>query len=172
MAYATKADIETKYGDQITTMIVDHGRDLIELAEDDLNDAIANNQPQSIIDDLTLALTDAQANLQTNADETIDRNLTDAQGFIDGYIKARYPRDWVTLPPLLRSLNVDIAVYYMSLSADWRTDEMKERHKQAVKSLEEIRDGLIDLIGEMVASEEETTVTYTGGIGIGNWVRS
>ena len=172
MAYATKADIEIKYGDQITTMIVDHGYDLVELAEDNLNNAIENSQPQTIIDQLTSAYTDAQATYQTKADNTVDTNLEDAAGVIDGYIKARYPRSWITVPSLLRPPNVDIAVYYMSLSADWRTDEMEARYKIAIETLEGIRDGLIDLQGEMEPLEDGETGAVSGGIRIGTWVRS
>jgi phage gp36-like protein len=172
MSYATKSDIEAKYGGQITEMIADHGFDLVELAETAMNDAIAADQSQTIIDDLETAYLAQQATYQTDADNTIDTNLEDASGFIDGYIKTRYPRNWIGTPPLLRSLNVDIAVYYMSLSADWRTEEMKVRYDAAVKTLENIRDNLVDLLGEMEPAEDEETVIVSGGIGVGSWVRS
>lgn len=173
MAYASKEDIEIEYGKQTTTMVVDHGLDLVEIAETNLNDAIAANQPQTIIDDLTTAYTTAQSTYITEADETIDRNLKSAAGEIDGYIKSRYPRTWVNTPDLLVSLNVDIAVYRMTLSADWRTDEMKVRYDAAIKKLELIRDGLLDLHGEMEALEDgEEAPINTGGMQIGTWARS
>jgi phage gp36-like protein len=172
MPYATKTDIEAKYGGQITEMIADHGFDLVEIAETNMNDAIDAGQSQTIIADLETAYLAQQATYQTDADNTIATNLEDASGFIDGYIKTRYPRDWVSTPSLLRSLNVDIAVYYMSLSADWRTEEMKVRYDAAVKTLENIRDNLVDLLGEIEPAEDEETIVVSGGIGVGSWVRS
>lgn len=172
MAYATKTDIEIAYGKGLTTMIIDHGQDLIEDAQDSLDDATNTNQPQTIIDDLTTALIDAQNHQLTAAETTIQSNLDAAASIIDSHIKSRYPRAWTVVPVLLKSINVDIAVHRMSLSADWRTDEMTSRYKIAKKYLEDIRDGLLDLIGEMEASEDSTAPAVTGGISIGQWVRS
>lgn len=170
MAYATKSDIEVEYGEDIATMIIDHGLDLVEIAEDEMNEAIANEQPQLIIDEKTDAYTTALATYQTKADATIDQNLESAANRIDGYIKTRYPRDWVTIPDLLVSINVDIAVYRMSLSANWRTDEMKIRYDENIAILENIRDGKINLNGEMEESEDEDVIS-SGGFAFGTWTR-
>lgn len=170
MAYATKADIEIKYGDELTEMVVDHYREATEQAEDALNAAIEAGQDQSIIDSLTATYTAAQASEQTKADATINQNLTDAAARIDGYIKTRYPYTWTTPPSLIKSINIDLAVYEVALSADWRTDEMAKRAKTAVETLEMIRDGLISLTdGE---TEDETAPAGTTGPMIyGTWSR-
>lgn len=171
MAYATKADIEQTYP-EITVLVVDQQENLVQDAEDALNDAIAVSQPQSIIDDLTAAYTDAQNTAQTNADAVINQHLEFAKDEIDLYIKSRYPRPWVTVPSTLKRLSVDIAVYKMPIEADWRTDEMEKRYKFAIETLEKIQKGMLDLHdGEMEATEEETLVN-TGGLQTGTWARS
>lgn len=172
MAYATKEDIENTYP-EITTLVNDQSADIVQSAQDSLNNAIANNQPQSIIDDLTTAYTDAQANEEASANAVIDRHLNFAKDEIDLYIKSRYPREWTTVPTTLVRLSVDIAVYKMPLAADWRTDEMEKRYKLAVETLDKIQSGELDLHdGEMESSEEEETHVNTGGMQIGTWARS
>lgn len=173
MAYATKADIEQTYP-EITILVVDQQENLVQDAEDALNDAIAANQPQSIIDDLTAAYTDAQNTAQTNADAVIDQHLSFAKDEIDLYIKSRYPRTWVTVPSTLKRLSVDIAVYKMPIEADWRTEEMEKRYKFAIETLEKIQNGMLDLHdGEMEALEEDEEIPVnTGGMQIGTWDRA
>lgn len=173
MAYATKADIEQTYP-EITILVVDQQENLVQDAEDALNDAIAANQPQSIIDGLTAAYTDAQNTAQTNADAVIDQHLSFAKDEIDLYIKSRYPRTWATVPSTLKRLSVDIAVYKMPIEADWRTDEMEKRYKFAIETLEKIQNGMLDLHdGEMEALEEDEEIPInTGGMQIGTWARS
>ena len=172
MVYATREDIEVKYGKDLTTMIADHGLSIVEIAEDEMNDAIANSQPQEIIDTKTLTYTTALANYQAEADATIDNNLDDGAATIDAYVKSRYPRAWVTPPTLFKPLNIDLAVYELALAADWRTDEMRDRYDRAIKTLEQIRDGFIDLDGVMEELEEgESEAINTGWFMIGSWKR-
>ena len=172
MVYATREDIEVKYGKDLTTMIADHGLSIVEIAEDEMNDAIANSQPQEVIDAKTLTYTTALANYQTEADATIDQNLDDGAALIDDYLRSRYPRPWAVVPTRLKAINVDLAVYELALAADWRTDEMTTRYERAIKLLESIRDGLVDLDGEMEELEEgETEAINTGGFMIGSWKR-
>lgn len=172
MAYATKADIEQTYPD-ITLLVADQQENIVQDAEDALNDAIEANQPQNLIDGLTTAYTDAQNTAQTKADAVIAQHLLFAKDEIDLYIKGRYPRDWVTVPSTLKRLSVDIAVYKMPIEADWRTDEMEKRYKLALDTLDKIQNGILDLHdGEMGVLEDGSTPAVTGGISIGQWVRS
>lgn len=172
MAYATKADIEQTYPD-ITLLVADQQENIVQDAEDALNDAIDANQPQTIIDDLTTAYTDAQNTAQTKADAVIDQHLVFAKDEIDLYIKSRYPRNWVTVPSTLKRLSVDIAVYKMPIEADWRTVEMEKRYKLALDTLDKIQNGTLDLHdGEMEVLEDDLTPAVTGSITVGQWVRS
>lgn len=172
MAYATKADIEIKYGKDLTTMVADHGLSLVEIAEDEMNEAIAASQPVEVIDAKTLSYTTALADYEAEADATITQNLDDGASLIDSYVRSRYPRAWDTVPSRFKPLNIDLAVYELALAADWRTDEMRIRYEMAIKTLEQIRDGLIDLDGVMEELEEgETEAINTGGFMIGSWTR-
>lgn len=170
MAYATRADIETSFGVQLTGMVVDHGQNVIEDAEDALTALVDAGADQVDIDAAQATLDLAIANKEPNADATIQRNLDSAAATIDGYIKPRYTQVWTTPPPMLRMLNEIIAVYWMALAADWRTDEMKERYTQALDTLKKIRDGDINLSGGET-EEPLTTPTQTGTIVLGRWNR-
>jgi phage gp36-like protein len=172
MAYAAKEDIEQTYP-EITTLVNDQSENIVQDAEEALNNAIAASHPQSIIDDLTTAYTDAQNTAETKANAVISQHLDFAQDEIDLYIKSRYPRTWVTVPSTLKRLSVDIAVYKMPIEADWRTDEMEKRYKLAIETLEKIQNGMLDLHdGEMEALEEdEIAPINTGAMQIGSWVR-
>ncbi len=170
MPYATRDDIEATYGVQITQMVVDHGLNVIEDAEDTLNDLVSAGADQVDIDNAQDALDLAIANKEPSAEATITKNLEIGAAKIDGFIKARYPHVWTTPPTLLKTLNETIAVYWMALAADWRTDEMKERYKDALETLADIRDGKIDLTGGETQDETVEPV-QTGLITLGKWSR-
>lgn len=171
MAYATRENIEETYGEQITQMVIDHGLNAIEEAEDELQEL---NDAGASAEDIAAAeaiLASAVANLDANTEATITRNLNSAADTIDSYIVSRYPQEWVTPPGLLRTLNETIAVYWMSLSADWRTDEMKERYNEAIKTLQGIRDAKIDLTGGVAVEVEIPATPSTGLITMSRWNR-
>ncbi|WP_051321683.1 gp436 family protein [Chrysiogenes arsenatis] len=74
----------------------------------------------------------------------IVRNLEAAAAEIDGYLTARNLLPIKQpYPPLLRRLNVDIAVQL--LSGDRKTDERDDRYKAAVRILEAIAAGRMSL---------------------------
>jgi phage gp36-like protein len=70
---------------------------------------------------------------------TVDEALDDATEEIDTYLSARYPLPLPTVPPIVKRLCVDIAVYH--LSGDLVTEQQETRYNNAVKLLKAIAKG-------------------------------
>lgn len=91
--------------------------------------------------------------------------LQRASNTIDSYLSARYPLPLTVVPDQLVDICCDIARYKLCGSEVTETDEVRNRYKDAVKTLEQIRDGKID-IGLTIAGQapaESASVHVTGG---------
>lgn len=71
----------------------------------------------------------------------IGRALDDAGAVIDGYVSARHALPLPAVPPLLRSLAMDLAIHRLALRPGNMTDEIEARAKEARKTLEAIGAG-------------------------------
>ncbi|OPY07251.1 MAG: hypothetical protein A4E68_01933 [Syntrophaceae bacterium PtaB.Bin095] len=81
-----------------------------------------------------------------NADN-VARAISDAGELIDGYLRERYALPLDPVPGLLNTLAADIAVWrlYARRANIEPLEGVKERYKNALKLLEQIRDGGIAL---------------------------
>lgn len=89
----------------------------------------------------------------------IDRALDDASAEIDGYIGRVYDLPLVEpYPVLLRRLACDVAIYRMSGTIAPLTDEKRRRYDDALRTLERIAEGDMD-IGLGVGGEAQAVTS-------------
>jgi phage gp36-like protein len=83
--------------------------------------------------------------------------IEDADGEIDGYLNKRYPTPLSNVPKVINKFSKDIALYNLMSRAgiieDSREGTYLERYKAAIRFLENVAKGLID-IGIRTATEE------------------
>ena len=79
--------------------------------------------------------------------EAVTLALADASGQIDSALAKRYPLPLPiqSRPALLTRLCVDIAVYWLAEDGAGATDDKRRRYEDAMKYLERLADGRIDL---------------------------
>lgn len=99
----------------------------------------------------------------------VNRHITRADALIDSKIGKRYPVPISPTPPLLGALSEDIVVYYSYRSFYTqdntnRTDYFDELRDNAFKTLDEIRDGKIDIVDSTGALIAERTSESSIGI--------
>lgn len=80
----------------------------------------------------------------------IDEALQDADGEIDGYLNKRYSTPLPSpIPKIINKLSKDIAVYNLfariGIDEDERENIILTRYKNAVKFLENVAKGLVDI---------------------------
>lgn len=134
MSYAVLADVEGKV----------HQAELEQLC--------FNGNPDDYVDESGEPDPDALATAKTEAVETrVALAITDAEGFVDGYLARRYTVPVSPVDNLVRTLTADIAIYYLF---DGRQDseQWKFRFDHAVKTLRMIADGSIALSADVSAS--------------------
>jgi len=73
----------------------------------------------------------------------VNQKLMDADSVIDGYLMARYTTPLAVVPRLVIGIACDLARY--ALYDDIATEQITQRHKDAVKMLEAISKGSINL---------------------------
>jgi len=79
-------------------------------------------------------------------EEKVLRAITDAAGTIDSYCQKGYTVPLDPVSDKVRQISVDIAIYNLySLKGDTAPDMCKDRHKEAIRWLEKVNKGDIDL---------------------------
>jgi phage gp36-like protein len=73
----------------------------------------------------------------------IDRAVADADALIDGYLKVRYRLPLASVPRLVKDLSLRISIYYAH--AHVAADKIEADYKEALKTLQHISQGLIQL---------------------------
>ena len=106
---------------------------------------------------------------QTSVTGVIDRHISRADALIDAKISKRYSTPLSPTPPLLGALSEDIVVYYTFRSFYTqdntnRTEYFEELKDKALSTLDEIRDGKIDLVNTAGSLIAERTSESTIGI--------
>lgn len=92
--------------------------------------------------------------------------LKRASDTIDSYLAARYPLPLSVVPHQLVDLCCDITRYKLLGSEVTETDPARNRYKDALRTLEHIRDGKIDIglsIGGQAPAESASIKTIGGG---------
>ena len=87
--------------------------------------------------------------------------LEDASGEIDSYLGKAYSLPLASKPPALKRLAVDIAVYrLMSLLPKESVEDARRRYEDAIKWLEGLVAGLVELDGVAGAAGGNNNVSY------------
>jgi phage gp36-like protein len=77
--------------------------------------------------------------------DVIAHAITDAGGELDGYLQKKFLVPVRPIPVSLRRVAVTIAWYYLQLGRDSVTDDARQAYKDAVKWLEGVASGVIDI---------------------------
>lgn len=75
----------------------------------------------------------------------VDYALRRASVTMDAYLAARYPLPLSSVPEQLMDICCDIARYKLCGSGVTETEEVRNRYKDALRMLEQIRDGKLDI---------------------------
>lgn len=95
-------------------------------------------------------LTDRAEPLARVIDETVlGRAIADASAMVDGYIAARYPLPLAAVPPLL--VGITAALAYANLHTRTVPDKVAEDARVALRALQDIARGLVQLNAGTVA---------------------
>ena len=105
-----------------------------------------------------IALTDDEGAGTVDADRVAEA-IASADAEIDGYCAVRYTVPFTTAPALIKKCSVDIAVYNLySRTMETIPDTRAARYKDALRILERIADGIIELPPDTTAAGD------TGGV--------
>lgn len=112
-------------------------------------------------EDEVARLTDTHAEPGVIDDATLLRSLERSSADIDGYVSTRYPRPFLEIPRLLIGICCDMARYRLcGTGGRLVTDEVRDRHKDAIKLLGMVASGQVKL-GQDVADQP---VDWGGGV--------
>jgi phage gp36-like protein len=104
--------------------------------------------PQQLIEQLgeneVIPLTDRELSGGVNV-AVAEGALQRASDEMDGYLAARYPLPLSNVPRRLSDLCCDIARYKLSGAGVTELDIVRLRYKDAIRDLERIRDGSLDI---------------------------
>lgn len=96
-------------------------------------------------EDSLIQLTDDEDAGTVDTDK-VTRAIADADSTIDSYCQDRYSIPLSPVPDKIRQISVDIAIYNLfSRRGDTAPDIRIERHKEAIKFLEQVNAGKIKL---------------------------
>lgn len=95
--------------------------------------------------------------LPEDGDRDYKTAAADADALIDSYLAAKYATPLNPVPPLIVHIAADIARY--KLYDDAPPKEVDKRYKDAIKLLEQLRDGDISIPGA-------TTADLAGGVAV------
>ncbi len=105
---------------------------------DDLKDQIPEANIIQLTDDEGLGVVNQSR---------VDKAISVADSVIDGYLRGRYSLPLSTVPELIKTIAIDIAVYklYERRLELEMPEAMSNRYKNAIKLLDQIQKGLIKL---------------------------
>jgi phage gp36-like protein len=112
-------------------------------------------------------LTDRAAGT-TIDDNVLNRALGDADSTINGYLAARYTLPLSSTPPLILRLACEISRY--SLYEDAAPEQVEKRHDAAIKTLEGVARGLVNLgldstlLAQVPTAADEVQIQSTGNV--------
>jgi len=109
-------------------------------AQDETHNDILDQLDESVL----IQLTDPDgAEIDENV---VTRAIEDADATIDAYCQGRYTIPLSPVPDKIRQISVDITIYNLfSRRGDTAHETRKDRHKEAIRFLEAVRDGKIRL---------------------------
>ncbi len=98
----------------------------------------------------------------------VERALTNATAEIDGYIAARYALPLLSVPPALKRICVDIAVYrLMNLRPLGDIEDARRRYEDAIRFLKDVVKHDVSLpLPEGTAAPDVSGVAFTPGTSV------
>ena len=96
----------------------------------------------------------------------VEGALQRASDVMDSYLAARYPLPLLVVPQLLVSICCNIARYELLGADATETEAARNRHKDALRMLEQIRNGRLDIgvsVSGQPAIEAPTVKIVSGG---------
>jgi phage gp36-like protein len=95
----------------------------------------------------------------------IEEAISDADGEIDGYLNKRYPTPLQNVPKIINKLSKDIAIFNvysrMGIDEDDRENTLLIRYKNAIKFLENVAKGTVDIGIENQSKKANTSFKIT-----------
>lgn len=85
-------------------------------------------------EDLLIRIADLDKDGQPDED-VVEKALEAADALIDAYLSSAYSLPLPSVPDVLRTLAIDIAVYKLPITRAPRTDEMRKRYEDALAHL-------------------------------------
>lgn len=117
-----------------------------------------------VSEDVLIDCTDDEGAGQVHAGR-VTRAIEDAAGEINSYCMARYDVPFDPVPPFIRKLSADIAIYNLFTRRGYDEDSadrsIMDRYKNAVRVLEHIAKGVITLGQPQPPSESGVALTGT-----------
>jgi phage gp36-like protein len=100
---------------------------------------------EKLPEDVLIGLTD-DAGIGAVDDSVVDRAIADADATIDAHCGKRYTVPLSTVPPMIRQVSVDLAIFNLYARRDIDPpDVRKDKYKEALRFLEKVLGGRIDL---------------------------
>lgn len=95
----------------------------------------------------------------------IDEAIAAADGTIDAYCQSRYTLPLSPIPPKINQVSADLAAYNLYSRQDMPLPEIRaERNREAVRFLEKVADGKINLgVSTPAPVNTDNAVNITGG---------
>lgn len=95
-------------------------------------------------DAILIQLTD-DANTGEYSEAVVARAIEDADSEIDGYVGSRYRVPMNPVPPVLRKLSADIAIYNLYSRRQGAPEHRDRRYQDAIRFLESVAKGDVSL---------------------------
>ena len=103
-------------------------------------------------------LTTEQQAAATTAAATVAKVMARASAEVDGYCSNLYDVPFVTPTPFLQATNLDITIYHLFSRRENVPENRRDRYKNAVKVLERIANGNIQLGAKAGPSQNGQTI--------------
>jgi len=139
-------------------------------SQSDLEEVIDQATIVRLTDDEALATdpTDLDASIVENAaiGSRLSRALADATATVDGFLRTRYHLPLSPVPPYIRKLAVDLALFNLFSRRSHQMgmpDERAAAHKAARSALELMRKGELDAGSEPQPTESSAVIADTDG---------
>jgi phage gp36-like protein len=91
-----------------------------------------------------LALADRDGDGAVDA-EVVERAVADAAAVVDSYLRVRFAVPVAPVPEVLRTVTVNLAVYYLQLGCDSVTDDARAQHEEDLNWLRDVAAGRASL---------------------------
>lgn len=115
----------------------------------DIEEQISSGELIELTDDAGAGAVDSSA---------VSRAIADADAEIESYCSGRYPMPFSPVPPMIRKLSVDIAIYNLfSRRAILKLpEERQKRYDNAIRFLRDVSKGLISLGSDAPAEPSDS----------------